>query len=112
MQFISVLGFVAAFASVTAAEGVPPRAELKYDETADWYRQNSMPVPAAASQVTVIEENKSYVVKLECPDCPFYVKNGVPKQTCSWEGLAPCQWREDQSNALVRSAAPSRTKLF
>ncbi|KAF1931120.1 uncharacterized protein M421DRAFT_57099 [Didymella exigua CBS 183.55] len=59
-----------------------------------------MPVPPVASPVTVIEENKSYAVKLECPNCPFFIKNAVPKETCSWEELAPCSWRE-QSNALL-----------
>jgi hypothetical protein len=102
MQLLSFLGLAATFASVTAAEDVPPRAELKYDETADWYKHQTMPAPPVASQVTVIEEKKSYVVKLECPNCPFYVKNAVPKQTCSWEKLAPCQWRE-QLNSLVCS---------
>ena len=105
MQLVSILGLAAALASVTAAEEASPRAELKYDETADWYENHQMPVPAVASQVTVIEEKKSYVVKLECPDCPFYIKN----ESCSWEGLAPCQWRDDRLSALVRSAAPSTT---
>lgn len=111
MQFFSILGLAAAFAGMTTAEAGSPRAELKYDQTTDWYKQHSMPVPSVASPVTVIEEKKSYVVKLECPDCPFYVKNGSPKQSCSWEGLAPCQWRE-QLNALVRSAATSIAKCF
>lgn len=101
MQFLSFLSLAAAFASVTAAEDVPPRAGLKYDETADWYKHRQMPVPLVASQVTIVEENKSYVVKLECPNCPFFVKNEVPKKSCSWERLAPCSWRE-QYNALVR----------
>lgn len=102
MQFLSFLGLAAAFASVTASEDIPPRAGLKYDETADWYKDHLIPVPPVASQVTVVRQNTSYVVKLECPGCPFFVKNETPEKSCPWEKLAPCSWRE-QYNALVRA---------
>lgn len=31
---------------------------------------------AAAPQVTIVEANKSYVVRLECPDCPYLARDG------------------------------------
>ncbi|KAH6621733.1 hypothetical protein C7974DRAFT_397042 [Boeremia exigua] len=79
MHLLSILPLAAAFASVTAVEADPPpqfNLNLKYDETADWYKAHGMPVPEVASEITVIAPNSSYVVKLECPDCPFLVKDG------------------------------------
>lgn len=83
MHFSSFVGLAAALAGVTAAQKVlPPQPDFQYDETADWYRDHGMPVPEVSSQITTIEANRSYVVKLECPDCPFLVKNG---REVSWQ---------------------------
>ncbi|KAF2621943.1 hypothetical protein BU25DRAFT_435166 [Macroventuria anomochaeta] len=83
MQLLSFLSLAAAFASVTAAQrDLPPRPDLKYDETADWYKDHGKPIPDVAPEITVIEANRSYVVKLECPDCPFLVKEG---RKASWQ---------------------------
>lgn len=77
MQFYSFLGFAAACATVTAAKAeLSPLAGLKYDETSDWYRDHGMPSPEGAPEITIVELVKSYVVKLDCPDCPFLVRDG------------------------------------
>lgn len=47
-------------------------------------------MPDYAPEVTVVEEYKSYVVKLECPGCPFLVKESFFKS--SWQ---------KQENSLV-----------
>ncbi|KAJ8110724.1 hypothetical protein OPT61_g6502 [Boeremia exigua] len=78
MLLLSFLSLAAALTSGTAAEAVrPPFPDLKYDHTADWYKGHGLPIPEVASDITVIETNKSYVVKLECPDCPFFVRDGA-----------------------------------
>ena len=78
MQLFSFLGLAAAFASVTAAQAeLPPKTtNLKYDKTADWYKDHGMQVPEVAAYISVIEPNRSYVVRLECPGCPFLVQEG------------------------------------
>jgi hypothetical protein len=91
MHISSFVGLAAAYASVTAAQKVlPPQPDFQYDETADWYRDHGMPVPEVSSQITTVKANRSYVVKLECPDCPFLVKDG---REVSWQ---------ERDNALVR----------
>lgn len=100
MHILSFLGFAAAFAGVTVAqEDLPPQPDIKYDETADWYKDHGIPVPHVASGITVVEANKSYVVKLKCPDCPFFVK----EEKSSWQKVAPYSWHE-RYNSLVRLA--------
>lgn len=95
MHLASLLGFAAAFASVTfatEAEQPPqPSTNLQHDETSDWYKSHGMPVPEVAAEITTIEANKSYVVRLECPDCPFLMQG---------EGKQPV-WQK-QDNTLVR----------
>lgn len=77
MRLLSFLSLAAGFASVAAAQAeLPPQPGLKYDQTAAWYKDHGMPVPDAASEVTIIEPSRSYVVKLECPVCPFTIKEG------------------------------------
>jgi hypothetical protein len=44
------------------------------DNTADWYTQHGQPLPEVAPEITTVEPNNSYVVKLECLDCPFRVR--------------------------------------
>ena len=101
MHILSFLGFAAAFASVTVAqEDLPLQPDIKYDETADWYKDHGMPVPHVASGITVVEANRSYVVKLECPDCPFFVKE---EKKFPWQKVAPYSWHE-RYNSLVRFA--------
>lgn len=83
MLFLSFLSFAAAFASVTAGQSdLPPRPDLIYDETADWYKDHGKPIPEIAPEITVIEANRSYAVRLECPDCPFFVREG---KKVSWQ---------------------------
>lgn len=41
------------------------------DRTADWYKENGEPLPEVAPHVTTVQQGKSYVVKLDCPGCPF-----------------------------------------
>jgi hypothetical protein len=97
MHISSFVGLAAALAGVTAAQKVlPPQPDFQYDETADWYRDHGMPVPEVSSQITTVEANRSYVVKLECPDCPFLVKDG---REASWQ---------ERDNALVRSTLCKR----
>ncbi|KAF2993202.1 hypothetical protein E8E13_000036 [Curvularia kusanoi] len=91
MHFLPLASLAVAFVGVTAAESqLPPQPELKYDETADWYKEHEKPVPVVANEITEIEEKQSYLVKLACPDCPYLVKEGGNKRT----------WQE-QENALL-----------
>lgn len=97
MQLLSFLGIAAAFASVTAAQENPsPRPDLKYDETADWYKDHGKPIPDSAPEITVVEEHASYIVKLDCPGCPFLVQEG---RNASWQ---------ERDNSLVRFASSKR----
>ena len=97
MYLRSFFGLVAATsAAVTAAQqDRSSRPDLEWalmpDKTADWYKDHGKPVPDFAPEITVDEENKSYVVKLDCPDCPFLVKENPFKS--SWQ---------KQENSLVR----------
>ncbi|KAF2267172.1 hypothetical protein CC78DRAFT_577373 [Lojkania enalia] len=44
------------------------------DKTAAWYQTHGKPLPALAPDITVVEANKSYIVKLGCVGCPFRVR--------------------------------------
>lgn len=90
MHLLSFLSLAAVVTSVTASQKeLPPQPDIKYDETADWYKDHGKPAPDFAPEITVVEENRSYVVKLECPGCSFYVKDG---RKISWQ---------ERNNSLV-----------
>lgn len=95
MRLFSLLSISAACAAVTAAQrDLPPPPDPEWallpDKTADWYKNHGEPAPEFADDVTVVEENKSYVVKLACPGCPFLVRESFHKP--SWQ---------EQYNSLV-----------
>ncbi|KAJ4986975.1 hypothetical protein SVAN01_07516 [Stagonosporopsis vannaccii] len=92
MQLLSFLSLAAAFALVTVGQvELPPQPGLKLDQTADWYKDHGMPVPDVAPEITVIEANKSYVVKLDCPSCPFTIKDGEMVQMRRIDNSLRCE---------------------
>jgi hypothetical protein len=50
-------------------------------------------IPHYAPKITIAEEGKAYVVKLDCLDCPFAI--GKPNAEVEWQ-------EPPQDNALVR----------
>ncbi|KAF2175117.1 hypothetical protein K469DRAFT_611775 [Zopfia rhizophila CBS 207.26] len=63
------------------------------DKTADWYGKHGKPLPELAPALTTVEQNKSYIVKLECVGCPFRVRR---------EGELVETWQEPpQENSLL-----------
>lgn len=64
------------------------------DKTADWYQEHGELLPVLAPELTVIEANKSYVVKLECVGCPFRVRE-LYEVVETWQ-------EPPQDNSLVR----------
>ncbi|XPS95481.1 hypothetical protein M3J09_004771 [Ascochyta lentis] len=98
MYLRSFLGLVAAASAVVVAaqQDAPPRIDLDWaltpDKTADWYKDHGKPAPDFASEVTVVEEKKSYIVKLDCPDCPFLVKKNVIKSS----------WQKQENSLLLK----------
>ncbi|KAF2475456.1 uncharacterized protein BDR25DRAFT_213162 [Lindgomyces ingoldianus] len=48
------------------------------DKTAAWYKEHDLIPPEVAPAITTVEDEKSYIVKLECIGCPFRVRNKYP----------------------------------
>jgi len=77
--------FLAALSAVTAVAAQVDRIPLNR-----WLEQN---VPVYAREITVVEPNKAYVVKLDCTGCPFALR----------ERNTQVLWQQPpQDNALVR----------
>ncbi|UPX20028.1 uncharacterized protein EKO05_0010274 [Ascochyta rabiei] len=98
MYFRSLLGLAAAASAVVVAaqQDAPPRLELDWaltpDKTADWYKDHKKPVPEFAPEITVVEEKNSYVVKLDCSDCPFLVKKSFVESS----------WQKQENSLLLK----------
>ncbi|KAJ4355048.1 hypothetical protein N0V95_003266 [Ascochyta clinopodiicola] len=109
MYLRSFLGLAAAASAVVNAQDAPPRLDLDWaltpDKTADWYKDHGKPVPEFAPEITVVEEQKSYVVKLDCPDCPFLVKKSFVESS----------WQKQENSLLLKfdvKDAPSQSNLI
>lgn len=93
MRLLAALGFPIALAAASAVDWTEYEWSYKPDKTADWYKQHGQSLPGTAPELTILEDNKSYVVKLECLGCPFRVREiGEVVET----------WQEPpQDNSLV-----------
>ncbi|KAF2133708.1 hypothetical protein P153DRAFT_280453 [Dothidotthia symphoricarpi CBS 119687] len=73
MRFLIALGFSAAFGAVAASS-------------------DAIPDKTTAPEITVVESNKNYLVKLDCVECPFAV----------WDSSSEVSWQTPpQDNALL-----------
>lgn len=62
------------------------------DRTADWYKENDLPLPEVAPEVT--SDGSSYYVKLACLGCPFRLRK-LYETVETWQ-------EPPQDNSLVR----------
>lgn len=62
MRFDIALGFAVAFAAGSAG------LENVYEKSTTPEKQ---PLPEVAGEITIVEEDKNYLVKFACEECPF-----------------------------------------
>lgn len=95
-SFAPIAPFATLFALARlAAAAEPSSIEWSYlpDKSAQWYTQNGQALPELAPAVTTVEQNKSYIIKLECVGCPFRVRE-LGEVVETWQ-------QPSQENSLV-----------
>lgn len=92
MRFFAAFGLSVVF-GVVAASG-----DRQLEE--EGIEQPQVAGKTVASEITVVEPNKRYVVKLDCLECPFAV----------WDSSSQVSWQTPpQDNALVKTCLKSGT---